>query len=141
MAAHDDVLHFQMQDGVHNDGLGGEVGGREHVGDVAVHEDITGLETQNGGLGDAGVRAAEPENGWMLAGCEGGEEIGMVVGGCISPLSIFLESAGQAVGGCNMGTFLASGSRGYSDGGIGAWDGERIEKWNDFSCLHEGARA
>lgn len=107
VAAHDDVLHFQVQDRIHDDGLGGEVRGREHVGDVAVHEDVAGLETQDGGLGDAGVGAAEPEDGWMLAGCEGGEEIGMVVGGCVGPLSVLLQGAGQAVGGCDMGTYLS----------------------------------
>ena len=44
VAAHDDVLDFEVRDGVGDYGLGGEVRGREHVGDVTVDEDVAGLE-------------------------------------------------------------------------------------------------
>lgn len=91
MAAHDHVLHLQMQDRVHDDGLGGEVRGREDIGDVAVHEDVAGLEAEDRGLGDAGVGAAEPEEGGMLACGEGREEVGVVVGGCLGPLLVLVE--------------------------------------------------
>ena len=44
VAADDYVLHFEVLDGVVDDGLGGEVGGGEDVGDVAVDEDLAGVE-------------------------------------------------------------------------------------------------
>ena len=44
MAADDYVLHFEVLDGVIDDGLGGEVGGGEDVGDVAVDEYLAGVE-------------------------------------------------------------------------------------------------
>ena len=44
MAADDYVLHFEVLDGVVDDGLGGEVRGREDVGDVAVDEDLARVE-------------------------------------------------------------------------------------------------
>ena len=47
---------------------------RQDVGDVAVHEDVAGLEAQDGCLWAARVRAADPENLGVLAACEGGEE-------------------------------------------------------------------
>ena len=44
MAADDYVLHFEVLDGVVDDGLGGEVRGGEDVGDVAVHEYLARVE-------------------------------------------------------------------------------------------------
>ena len=44
MPADDYVLHFEVLDGVVDDGLGGEVRGGEDVGDVAVDEDLAGVE-------------------------------------------------------------------------------------------------
>ena len=44
VAANDDVLHFQVLDGVVDDRLGGDVGGGEDVGDVAVDENLAGVE-------------------------------------------------------------------------------------------------
>ncbi len=60
---------------------GGQVGGGEDVGDVAVGEDGAGGEVQERGFGDAGVGAAEPEDLGVLAFCEGGEEVGGVSAG------------------------------------------------------------
>lgn len=62
MAADDDVLNFQILDGILNDGQGVDVGVDEDVGDVAVAEDLTGLQAQDGRLGTSRVRAAYPEN-------------------------------------------------------------------------------
>ena len=70
---------------------------REHVGDVAVHEDVARLEAEHGGFGDARVGAAEPEDGWVLAGGEGGEEVGVVVGGCLGPLLVLVEGYVEGV--------------------------------------------
>lgn len=53
MSADDDVLHLEVCDGVGDDGLGGEVCGGQHVGDVTVHEDVAGLEAEDGRFGDA----------------------------------------------------------------------------------------
>lgn len=44
MPADDYVLHFEVLDGVVDDGLGGEVRGGEDVGDVAVHEYLARVE-------------------------------------------------------------------------------------------------
>ena len=55
------MLHLQVHNGVFDHGGGVDVGGADYVGDVAVYEDIAGLEAKEGGLGDAGVGAAEPD--------------------------------------------------------------------------------
>ncbi len=98
MPADDNVLHLQVQDGVHDDGLGGEVRGREDVGDVAVDEDVTRLEAQDGGFGHAGVGAAEPEDFRVLACGEGGEEVGVRLGGLGGPLFVLVEGEGERIG-------------------------------------------
>lgn len=61
VAAEDDVLDLQVDDGVLDDGEGVEVGGGDDVGDVAVDEDVAWLKAEDGGLGDASVGAAEPD--------------------------------------------------------------------------------
>lgn len=99
MAAHDDVLHLDVGEGVGDDALAAEVGRRQHVGDVAVHEDVAGLEAEDGGLGDAGVGAAEPEDLGLLAGGEGGEEVGVVAGGCLGPLFVLVQGELEGVWG------------------------------------------
>lgn len=60
VAADDDLLDLEVADGVLDDGEHVGVGGVDDVCDVAVDEDVAGLEAEHGGLGDAGVRAAEP---------------------------------------------------------------------------------
>jgi hypothetical protein len=50
-----------VHDGVLNYGLGVYVRGGDDVGDVAVDEDVAGLQAQEGGFGDAGVGAADPD--------------------------------------------------------------------------------
>ena len=44
VAADDYVLYFEVLDGVVDDGLGGDVGGGEDVGDVAVDENLAWVE-------------------------------------------------------------------------------------------------
>ena len=60
MAAKDDVFYFQVYDGVFDDGEEVHVGRGYDVRYVAVHEDVAGLETEEGGFGDAGVGTAYP---------------------------------------------------------------------------------
>lgn len=67
MPAHDDVLNLEVRDGVGDDALAVEVRRGEHVGDVAVHEDVAGFEAEDGRFGDAGVGAADPEDLGVLA--------------------------------------------------------------------------
>lgn len=58
VAADDDVLDFEVEDGELHDGEQADVGGVDDVGDVAVGEDVAGLAVEDGRLGDAGVGAA-----------------------------------------------------------------------------------
>ena len=44
MSANDHVLHFEVLDGVVDDGLGGDVRGGKDVGDVAVDENLAWVE-------------------------------------------------------------------------------------------------
>lgn len=60
MAAEDDVRDFEKVYGVLDYGGGVDVGWGDDVRDVAMDENVTGLETEDSGFGDAGVRAAEP---------------------------------------------------------------------------------
>ena len=55
MAADDDVLHFEVRDGEGYHSLGGEVCGREDVGDVSVYEDVAGLEAEDSRFGDSAI--------------------------------------------------------------------------------------
>lgn len=77
VTAQDDVLDLQVGDGVLDDRGGVEVAGVHDVGDVAVHEDVTGLQAQDGGLGAARVGAADPEDLRVLAGGQGRKEFGV----------------------------------------------------------------
>lgn len=81
MAANDDPLDLQVADRVLDHARRAEIVGRDDVGDVAVHEDVAGLAVADGGLGDAAVGAAYPENLWGLAGREAFEEGGVRFGG------------------------------------------------------------
>lgn len=86
-----------MLDAVHDDALAAQVRGREHVGDVAVHEDVAGLEAQDRRLGDPAVGAAEPEDGGLLAFGAGGEEVGVRVGGVLGPVFVAGEVLGEVL--------------------------------------------
>ena len=97
MPADDNVLHFQVQDRVHDHGLRGEIRGREHVGDVAVDEDVAGLEAEHGGFRHAGVRAAQPEDFGLLARGEGGEEVRVRLGGLGGPLLVLVQGEREGV--------------------------------------------
>lgn len=97
MPADDDVRDLEVGEGVGDDGLGAEVRGRQDVGDVAVDEDVAGPEAEDGGFGDAGVGAAEPEDRGLLARGEGGEEVRVGVGGGLGPLLVLAQGELEGV--------------------------------------------
>ena len=97
MPAYDDVLDLQVHDGVGDDAEGVEVARVQDVGDVAVDEDVAGLEAEDGGFGDAGVGAADPEDLGVLAVGEGGEEVWVFRGGFLGPGFVLVEREGEGV--------------------------------------------
>lgn len=61
MAAKNDVRDLEVENSVFEDGEEVQVSRGEDVGDVAVSEDVARLETEEGGFGNARVRAAKPD--------------------------------------------------------------------------------
>lgn len=57
------MRYFQVRNGIFDDGRGIDIGRRDNVGDITMDENITRLEAENGGFGDTGVGAAEPDWG------------------------------------------------------------------------------
>jgi len=53
--------------GVLDHGRGVDVGGGDDVGDVAVYEDVAGLEAEDCGFRAARVGAAEPDCGGLVS--------------------------------------------------------------------------
>ena len=97
VAAEDDVLDLEVLDAELDGGEEGDVGGVDDVGDVAQHEDLTGLLAQHGGLGDARVAASYPENVGSLALCAVLEELGVFGGDVGGPDLVGLEGGGELV--------------------------------------------
>lgn len=71
------MLHLEVHDSEFDDTERGEVGGRQDVCNVAVHEDVAGFQAEDCGLWDAGVGAANPQDFGGLAFGEGGQEVGV----------------------------------------------------------------
>ena len=61
MAGDEDVLHTKVADSVLNDGVGVKVSGRDHVADVAVHEDLTRAQAHDLIGRHTAVRASQVE--------------------------------------------------------------------------------
>lgn len=97
VAAEDDVLDLEVLDAELDGGEEGDVGGVDDVGDVAQHENLTGLLAQHGGLGDARVAASYPENVGSLALCAVLEELGVFGGDVGGPDLVGLEGGGELV--------------------------------------------
>jgi len=97
MAAEDDVLNFEVHNGVFNDGGGVDVGGGDDIGDVAVDENVAGLEAEEGGFGDARVGTAEPENSRRLPSSELREEVGVLVIFIACPCSIRAQGIAERI--------------------------------------------
>ena len=94
------MLHLQHAHGISDDGLRAQIARVQDVGDVAVHEDVAGLEAEDGGLRAAGVGAAEPEDLGLLALGEGGEEVRVGFGGVGGPVFVLAEAARVAIFAC-----------------------------------------
>ena len=97
VAAEDDVLDLEVLDAELDGGEEGDVGGVDDVGDVAQHEDLTGLLAQHGGLGDTRVAASYPEDVGRLALCAVLEELGVFGGDVGGPDLVGLEGGGELV--------------------------------------------
>ena len=65
--------------------------------DVAQDEDLTGLLTQDGGLGDTRVAAADPQDVGRLALGAVLEELGVFGGDVLGPNLVGLERGGESV--------------------------------------------
>lgn len=91
VSAHDDVLDFQVLHGVLDDGQRIEVRGDEDVGDVAVDEDVAGVEAEDGGFWAAGVGTADPEDLRGLALGEALEEGGLLLRHRAAPFGVRVE--------------------------------------------------
>jgi len=61
VTGHDDVFHFQHIDGELEHGKAVQVGVDDHVGDVAMDEELAGQQAYDFVRGHAAVRAADPE--------------------------------------------------------------------------------
>jgi hypothetical protein len=97
VAAQDDVLDLEVLDAELDGGQQGDVGRVDNVGDVAQDEDLTGLLAQDGGLGDARVAAADPQDVGRLALCAVLEELGVFGGDVLGPDLVGLEGSVQSV--------------------------------------------
>jgi len=85
------VLDAEVLDAVLHDAEQADVGLVDDVGDVAVGEDVAGLEAEDGGLRDAGVGAADPEDLGRLALTAFGKEVGVFLGRLLGPTLVGLE--------------------------------------------------
>ena len=97
VAAQDDMLDLQMLDGELDDAEQAQIGGVDDIGNVAVGEDVAGLEAEHGGLGDARVGAADPQDGRRLAFGGLGEEVLLFLCRVIGPLLVALQACCECV--------------------------------------------
>lgn len=97
MTADHDVLDAQVLHGVLNNGTRAQVTGVQDIRNVAVNEDVTGLEAQHRGFRASRVGAAEPEDLRLLAGCKGREEVGVLTRRLSSPFLVLAQANGELV--------------------------------------------
>jgi hypothetical protein len=97
VAAEDDVLDLEVLDAELDGRQQGDVGRVDDVGDVAQHEDLAGLLAQHGGLGDARVATANPQDVGRLALGAVLEELGVFGGDVRGPDLVGLEGGGELV--------------------------------------------
>ena len=97
MPAYNDMFDLEVLDGVLDDAERIQVARVQDIGDVAVNEDISRLEAEDGSFGDARVGAANPEDLGGLAFGESGEEVRAFGGGFLRPFFILGEGAGEEV--------------------------------------------
>jgi hypothetical protein len=108
VSADDNVLDFQVLHGVLDDGERVDVRGDDDVGDVAMAEDLAGLEAQDGGLRAAGVGTADPEDLRCLPFPEAFEEGWVGFGEGAAPGAVVVEGFGV---------------------GVFAWEGLDMQQW------------
>lgn len=107
------MLDLQVRDRILDDGAGVDVGRADDVGDVAVDEDVTGLQAEDRRLGDARVGAAEPEDRGRLPGRERWEEGRVLVRFVGGPGGVGRKRVREGVGGCVGGQWGSlEGARG-----------------------------
>lgn len=139
VAAEDDVLDLEVLDAELDGGQQRDVGGVDDVGNVAQHEDLTGLLAQHSGLGDTRVAASYPKNVGSLALGAVLEELGVLSGDVGRPDLVGLERGSELVfcrviaevsdgarvvrqqmDGCEVAYGCACMTRGRSDRGVAA---------------------
>ena len=97
----------------------------DDVGDVAVHEDVAGLEAEDGRFGDARVGAADPEDFGGLALGQGGEEVRFLGGNLLGPGFVAGEAGAEVVCGFGVGHFDGRGWLWVGGWGLESRFGER----------------
>jgi hypothetical protein len=91
VATNDDVFHLENFDGVLHNGKAVEVGMDDHIGDVAVDEELARQKANNLVGWHAAVGTANPKVlGALLAG-EGLEELRLGAANALRPGSVLLE--------------------------------------------------
>lgn len=97
VATQHDVFHLQMLNRKLHDAQETQIGGIDDIGDVAVGEDIAGLEAKDGGLWDTRVGATNPQDGRCLAFGGFGEEVLLFLCRLIGPLLVALQTCCEGV--------------------------------------------
>src|SRR5690554_3129344 len=93
VAADDDVIHFEVIDGVVDGGGDVQIGVRDQVCDVARHKDLPGLHAHDCGGGDAAVGAADEEEVRVLLAGQLFKEGGIFGVTLFDPASVQLKDA------------------------------------------------
>ena len=91
MAADNHMLNAQEVDRVFQDGEQVHVAGMGHVGDIAMDEDLAGIEAQHVVGGHPTVRAADPQIFRRLLFGHAHEETGVGVGLALGPSNVAVE--------------------------------------------------
>ncbi len=82
------MLDFQVRDRELDDGEQAQIRRGDYIGDITVREDVAGFQAEDGGLGNARVAAADPEDGGGLALGARGEEFGIRLSGLGGPACV-----------------------------------------------------
>ena len=109
VAAEHDVLDFERVDGILGHGRRRDVGRRDDVGDVAVHEAGAGVGAEDGGFRLARVGAAEPEDGRRLTVGKRRQELGVGFAELARPAFVVLQ---ERCDGTGRVYYLVSDTRG-----------------------------
>lgn len=97
MPSYDDVFHLEMLHRILHDCEGIDVRGRDHIGDIAMHEDLSRLEPHDLVGWDPRVRASNPEIFGILDGYKLGEVLWLSLDGLCSPFLVILHDEVEIV--------------------------------------------